>query len=496
MHRTDPLRDLELLVRSRHGLILVDTPEDERVATLLRHSADALGLALFLWSRTRGLRRDGAEAAVYGTADPAQLLAHISAAGVPAFYLLHGFASLLSNEAHAEQLRDAAAAASRAGGAVVLVADSPAVPEALGRHLSTVRLPDPDAEEYRALLDLIIRDLSRHRPVRAELAPRDRDRLLHALGGLTLLEAEKALTRAIVEDGKLAADDIAHVIAAKKQIVERDGLLEYYPAEEALDQVAGLAGLKAWLAQRSSIVADPRRAAEFGLTFPKGILLIGVPGCGKSLCARAVAAEWGLPLLKLDPGALYNKYIGESERNFRRACAVAERVAPVVLFIDEIEKAFAAGGSEDGGVSQRVLGSFLAWLQDRRGAVFTVATANDVSRLPPELLRKGRFDEVFFVDLPDAAARAEIVRVHLHRRNRPTGAFDLPAITAATDGFSGAEIEQAIVSALYSAFAAGGQLTTERIVAEARATRPISITMSERIAHLRGWAADRTVPAN
>jgi SpoVK/Ycf46/Vps4 family AAA+-type ATPase len=299
----------------------------------------------------------------------------------------------------------------------------------------------------------------------------------------------------IVEDGRLGADDIAHVIAAKKAIVEREGVLEYYPAEETLDDLAGLDGLKAWLAKRRNIVTDPKRAAAFGLTFPKGILLIGVPGCGKSLCARAVASEWGLPLLRLDPGSLYNKYIGETEKNLRRACSTAERLAPVVLFIDEIEKAF-AGGGEDGGVSQRVLGSFLAWLQDRRANVFTVATANDVSRLPPELLRKGRFDEVFFVDLPTAVERRAIVTIHLRRRNRAAGGFDVDAIASAADGFSGAEIEQAIVAALYTAFAEERQLTTDGILAEVRATRPLSVTMAERVAALRAWAATRAVPTS
>ncbi|HUH14067.1 MAG TPA: AAA family ATPase, partial [Longimicrobiales bacterium] len=273
-------------------------------------------------------------------------------------------------------------------------------------------------------------------------------------------------------------------------------LLEYYPAEEALASIADLRGLKRWLGQRRAIFREPERAAEFGLSFPKGVLLLGVPGCGKSLCAKAVATEWSLPLLKLDPSGLYNKYIGESEKNFRRAMETAERMAPVVLWIDELEKAFAAGGSEDGGVSQRILGSFLSWLQDRRGDVFIVATANDVQRLPPELLRKGRFDEVFFVDLPDAETRAEIFRIHLERRGHEPAALDLPVLAECADGFSGAEIEQAIVSALYDAFAQGGGLTQPHLEAELARTRPLSRTMAERIEGLRTWARDRTVSAH
>ena len=216
---------------------------------------------------------------------------------------------------------------------------------------------------------------------------------------------------------------------AKRQLVEQDGLLEYYPVATGLEEVAGLSGLKSWLQRRRAVVADPRRAEQFGLSFPKGVLLLGVPGCGKSLCAKAVACEWGLPLLKLDPGNLYDKYIGDSEKNFKRAMQTAERMAPIVLWIDELEKAFASvNGDSDGGVSGRVFGSFLSWLQDRKGDVFVVATSNDVSKLPPEFIRKGRFDEIFFVDLPQANARAEIFRIHLGKRRQDTALFDLTAL--------------------------------------------------------------------
>jgi SpoVK/Ycf46/Vps4 family AAA+-type ATPase len=243
-------------------------------------------------------------------------------------------------------------------------------------------------------------------------------------------------------------------------------------------------------------VKSPEKAEQFGLGFPRGVLLLGVPGCGKSLSAKAVAAEWGLPLLKLDPSNLYNKYVGESEANFKRAMRAAERMAPIVLWIDELEKAFAAGGSEDGGVSQRILGSFLGWMQDRKGDVFVVATANDIQRLPPEFLRKGRFDEIFFVDLPDRATRAEVFRIHLAGRAHDPAAFDLEALAEASDGFSGSEIEQVVVSGLYTAFANGTRLDTAALLAEARATRPLSVTMVERMDAMRAWARGRTVTAN
>jgi SpoVK/Ycf46/Vps4 family AAA+-type ATPase len=492
----DPLRDIELLVRSRHGLLLIETVDEERVASLLRHVADRLGVAFFSWSRARGLRRDGADNAVYGTEDFAQLCAHVRGARVPALYLLQGVGSLLGDELHSEQLAEAATQVASADGAVILVGEELALHGPAQRMVVRVELPGPSPAELETLIERLVRDIGQRMDVRVTLEPREARMLVDSLRGLTLFEAEKVLTRAIVEDGVLSPDDMAHVVAAKKQVVEREGVLEYYPVEESLEDIADLAGLKDWLAKRRNIIADRTRATEFGLSFPKGILLIGVPGCGKSLCARAVATEWRLPLLRLDPGALYNKYVGESERNFRRACALAERLAPVILFIDELEKAFATGSSEDGGVSQRVLGSFLAWLQDRRADVFTVATANDVSRLPAEFLRKGRFDEVFFVDLPDALARREILAIHLRRRNRDPSDFDVAGLAERLDGFSGAEIEQVVVAALYTAFSAGEPLADELLRREADGTRPLSVTMAERITALRTWAAGRTVPAN
>jgi SpoVK/Ycf46/Vps4 family AAA+-type ATPase len=334
-------------------------------------------------------------------------------------------------------------------------------------------------------------------PVRVEITAPDRVRLTNNLAGLSLLEAEKVITKIIMQDGALCARDVDRVILAKRQLVEQGGLLEYHPAESGLEQVAGLAGLKAWLHRRRAVVADPRRAAEFGLSFPKGVLLLGVPGCGKSLCAKAVACEWGLPLLKLDPGNLYDKYIGDSEKNFKRAMQMAERMAPIVLWIDELEKAFASvNGDADGGVSGRVFGSFLSWLQDRKGDVFVVATSNDVSKLPPEFIRKGRFDEIFFVDLPTAAEREEIFRIHLGRLRWEVAGFDAAVLAEKTEGFSGAEIEQVVVSARYAAFGDGKDYSQEHLLAAAAETVPLSKTMGDRLDGLREWAKHRARPAS
>jgi AAA+ superfamily predicted ATPase len=496
MTATEALADIELLIRSRYGIIHVDTIEDERTRTLLRHLADRMAVPLFLWSRTRGLCRDGHANGVYDTQEPAQALAHIVSSQMAAIYHFPAFDGITGSDIAAERLRDAAAVLGSRGGALVITGTDLHFPPTLRPLVASMPLPAPAPAELRALMQHIARDIGRTRRVTIRLDEAGEAKLLHALHGLTLLEAEKILTRAMVEDGILDADDIVHVIKAKQRIVERDGVLEYYPAEESMAEVADMAGLKEWLRKRAGILTEPERAAAFGLTFPRGLLLIGVPGCGKSLCARTVAGEWGLPLLKMDTGSLYNKFIGETENNFRRAMRTAETVAPCVLFIDELEKAFSSGGSEDGGVSMRVLGTFLSWLQDRKEPVFVVATANDVSRLPPEFLRKGRFDETFFVDLPDAATRSEIATIHLRRRNQDPARFQLDVLATATRGFSGAEIEQAIVAALYTAFADNTPLTQQHLLREASATRPLSVMMAEKIQALREWARERTVAAH
>jgi SpoVK/Ycf46/Vps4 family AAA+-type ATPase len=379
-------------------------------------------------------------------------------------------------------------------GALVLTGRDIQIPEAAMPHTAFLSPPPPGRQDYADLIQQIYRDLSSRMQVKVEMSKKDLNQLLNNLHGLTLLEAEKILTKAIIEDGRLAPDDLQAVIKAKKAVIEREGLLEYFPVEASMSDIAGLARLKTWLAQRKSIITEPKRAEQYGLVFPKGILLLGVPGCGKSLCAKAVAMEWGLPLLKMDPSNLYNKYIGESEKNFKRAMVTSEKMSPVVLWIDEIEKAFSSG-DEDGGVSLRVLGLFLSWMQERKGDVFVVATCNDVTRLPPELLRKGRFDEIFFVDLPQEETREAIFKIHLSRRGYDPRIFDLCKLAEATDGFSGAEIEQVVVSALYTSFSEDTPFTTNLLLEEVQKTRPLLKTRAEHIQALRQWAKGRTVSA-
>lgn len=494
----DALSDLELLIRAHYALILIDTVEPERAEELVRQVASQLNLHYYYWTRSKGVRRGNSAGDPYfeDTQEPPKALkyAEQDSAGV---YLFRDLAHYLEEPLVISHLLDLVGMFEARRGALVLVGSNVRLPDALRPHATIFKLPAPRFDDYRIIVERMIREYSARMKLTVELTPQDRTRLIQNLQGLTLVEAEKIVTRQIVEDGYLRARDVEGVIAAKRQAVQQDGLLEYHPPEFGLSQVAGLNGLKTWLAKRRAVVTDAQRATEFGLRFPKGILLLGVPGCGKSMCAKAVAAEWGLPLLKLDPANLYDKYIGDSEKNFKRALQTAERMAPVILWIDELEKAFAQGGDEsDGGVSRRVFGSFLAWLQERRGDVFVVATSNDVSRLPPEFIRKGRFDEVFFVDLPTPAVRQSIFDIHLARRKQQSRTFDLQALASATEGFSGAEIEETVVAGLFSAFSANSPLTTELLVQEVKTTRPLALTMTEKIGELRAWARDRTVMAD
>ena len=509
--------DLALLVRARHPIIFIKTNEKDRMQGLLMHLSDRLKMPFYVWTRTKGLKhvfehvavRVGRERGTGGVLAPLladkpsnATLAPVTALGdvemrhAPALYNFQGLATDLADPLVATKLRDAARQFLKHEGSIVITREVPdELPNVIAGLATVLEPPTPSEKDYRKLVTYLYRDLAKRTPLELHLTGEELTRLVRNLQGLTLLEAEKVLTKAMIEDNRLGPDDLQRVLDSKREIVEREGLLEYYPLEESLIDVAGLAGLKRWLGKRRALMLEPERAAAFGLSFPKGILLLGIQGCGKSLCAKAVASDWGLPLLRMDPATLYNKYIGETEKNFRRATKAAERMSPVVLWLDEIEKAFASNDT-DGGVSQRVLGTFLSWLQERSGDVFVVATANDVSALPPELIRKGRFDEIFFVDLPDEAVRRAIFELHLKKRKRNPVDFDLEVLARTTAGFSGAELEQVVVSGLYGAFAAHTELSTELLLDEVQQTVPLSKTMGEKLAGLRAWAAERSVPAN
>ena len=309
---------------------------------------------------------------------------------------------------------------------------------------------------------------------------------------MTLNQARQAVAYAALRDGKLAPDDLSAVIEMKAKAIREGGLLEFFPAEDNSHELGGFAGLKRWL--ESARQGFSAQAQQLNLTPPKGIMIVGVQGCGKSLAAKVIARQWGMPLLKLDAGSLYDSLVGQSEKNFRRATSLAESMAPVVLWIDEVEKGFTlTSGDADSGLSRRLFASFLTWLQEKNPGVFVVATANDISSVPPELMRKGRFDEVFFVDLPDATAREQIWRIHLGFRRQDPARFDLPALVAATDGFSGAEIEQTVIAALYQCLHDRRTLDTESLLKAVGETVPLSVSRREEIANLRSYAKERFV---
>lgn len=491
-----PLSDLEILIRSWHPLVFVETHEEERLQALVEEVAVRLGFPVYTWTATEGLRRGGTGPSLYDSQAPLKALQNIGSLTAVALYLLKDFHRYLEDAVLVRKVRDLCPVFSRDGRTLIISGPSITVPAELERVGVTFRLELPGEAELKALVERSLPRLAAQHRARLDLTAADRERIVEGLRGLTLAEAERALSRLAVErltSGRPPTDILLEV---KKEMIERDGLLEFIPQATGLEAVGGLARLKGWLATRKA--AFTAEAKAFGVEAPRGVLLLGVQGCGKSSCVKAVAREWSLPLLRLDATRLYDKYIGESEKNLERILAVAEGMAPVVLWIDEIEKGFAYSrtADSDAGLSKRLYGRLLTWLQERKAPVFLVATCNDVGTLPPELMRKGRFDEVFFVNLPSADERTAILRIHLARRKRDPGRFDLAALAAASEGFSGAELEQAIVAALHAAFSRKIELSTALILEEIKSTRPLSVLRREDIDALRAWAAGRTVPAS
>jgi hypothetical protein len=488
-------RDLALLLRSRHPLVVCETVEEQRFEALVRAVSSELTIPFWSWSAASGLVPAHPTDADKST-DLAFALRLIRRASGDGTWLLKDPMPHLEAAATLRLLRETAQ--DFAGSARTLVLVGPTMPSKPELEDLQVRIDFalPGPEELRELLQKVIRRTTRENPtVRVSLTQGEAEGIVTDLQGLTVFEAERALARAIVEDNALSVADRPRIRETKKGLVEGGGLLEFVPAPEGLDELGGLEKLKRWIAtRRVGFLPD---AGDRPLDPPKGILLLGVQGCGKSIAAKAIASTWGLPLLALDAGKLLAPYVGESERNLRDALRRVERMAPCVLWIDEIEKAFVSGRSSDsdGGVSKRLVATLLTWMQEREARVFLVATANSVTELPPEFMRKGRVDEVFFVDLPDARAREEIFRLHLRRRGENPARFDVASLAAAADGFSGAEIEQAVVSALYEARAGRFPLDSAAVVTALRSTRPLSVVRAEAIDALRAWAAGRCVPA-
>lgn len=496
MQKESAVHELQTLVLSFHSMIAIETVEEERVRSIVREVARNLSLPLYDWSLTTGLVRTlGVN--IEGTTEPLSLLRRLQDIhDSDAIYLLKDFAPHLTNPSICRSLRELAMRLTASSSAIVLTGDPIELPRDLESLTVRFDLQLPDPNEIREVVRNVVESMSARRRVRVDLSKEDAQKLVRALSGLTLSQVRQAIAKVIVADNELTANDIEEVIQWKGEIIERGGLLEFYPAEGNKFELGGFARLKQWLDNAS--VGFTQEARAMNLTPPKGVLFVGVQGCGKSLASKFIARQWRMPLLKLDAGRLYDKYVGESEKNFRKATTLAEAMAPVVVWIDEIEKAFAQGGSNDadGGLSQRLFATFLTWLQEKRQEVFVVGAANDLSRLPPELLRKGRFDEIFFVDLPTAEERKTIFAIHLSLRKQDPRNFDLVGLTAVTEGFSGAEIEQVVITTLYRCLHQKQPVTTQAIIDSVRSTVPLSVTRSEDIDELRDSAKGRFTPVS
>lgn len=492
----DNRHDLNVILGSRVPIVLVESQDETRFLDLLQDLVrGAFGgqyRPLFRWSVTEGLRRlDIDLEAQLHNAEPANVLRHIRSVEDPAIYVLLDFHPYLADPVHVRLLKDIAVGSKDGARTVVLVSHELEVPPELERLSARFAMSLPSGNEREMIVQRVVEKWNAENGGSAKIDPKALSLLVKNLAGLTRSDIERLAHQAVSDGGAITTCDLPDVMRAKYELLNRNGVLSFEHDTARFSDLGGLKQFKTWL--------DHRRPALTGsggkLEPPKGVMLIGVQGCGKSLAAKAAAGILNLPLLRLDFGTLYNKFHGETERNLRESLKQAEVMSPCVMWIDELEKGIGTD-SGDSGLSKRVLGTFLTWMSEKDQSVFVVATANDISQLPPELVRKGRFDEIFFVDLPSPSVRADILRIHLKMRDFDLKSFDLAKLTQVTDGFSGAEIEQAIVSAHYAASASGEPLATAHVLAECARTRPLSILMSEKIQGLRSWAAERTVPAD
>ncbi len=493
MAPTSTAHELKCLVRSFQPIVVIETIEEERVDELLAVLAADLRLPFYQWTITDGLHRHHGNGEFDGTADVAGLMRFLREQPTDGIFQLKDFAAHLGNAAIVRSMREVAQRFSRSSSVLVITGADVELPPELDATAVWLELELPNRDELRTLVQTTLQSLNRSGDITIDLGKGDGRALLDALTGLTASQARHVLAYVILEDSRLDAADVRRVLDRKREILEDGGLLDYYPPDERAWDVGGFRTLKAWL-ERAKI-GYTAAARSMNLTPPRGILIVGVQGCGKSLAAKFIAREWKLPLLKLDGARLYDKYVGETEKNLRRAIAVAESMAPAVLWIDEIEKVFAQATSSeyDGGLSRRIFGSFLTWLQEKTKNVFVVGAANDLFSVPPELLRKGRFDEIFFVDLPDEDERTEILRIHLRLRNQDPNAFAIERAAAACAGFSGAEIEQAVIGSLYRALHANRTPSAELLIEEMKATVPLSVSRREDIERIRETARGRFV---
>lgn len=489
-------KELETLIRARYPILYLVSYEERRAEELVRQVANQLQKRFHRWSLTRGYEPELPNPANRSIQSPPEVEALLSLlrSDQNAVLLLRDFHPFLKDIRVIRLLRDLYPRLYETRRTLILLSPVFKLPEELEKEVVVLEMPLPSREEIAQKIRDILLHVRDKPGIPTELSEQEFDELVQASQGLTMEEIENVCARALVEHKRLVVDAI---LSEKQQIVRKSGVLEYYTPQETMNDVGGLDLLKEWLRKRRR--AFSQEAREFGLPAPKGVLLLGVQGTGKSLSAKAIASLWNLPMLRLDVGRVFGSLVGSSEANMRLAIRTAEAVAPCILWIDELEKGFSgvqSSGMSDSGTTARVFATFLTWMQEKRKPVFVVATANDVSLLPPELLRKGRFDEIFFIDLPQLTEREQIFAIHIRKRNRDPNAFDLKRLAKATEGFSGAEIEQVVIGALFTAFDQGRDLTMDDLLHEIESVVPLSVMMREEIDELRTWAQMRTRPAS
>ncbi len=520
----------------------METVEEKRAVNLARTACAELNLPVFEWSIADGLTRAGGVAvnpvpaspradpkatnvqaasesdrllaylvasakpsagraetpSIINTKEPAQVLAHLETMTIEGVFILKDFHRHIEEAIVVRRLRDVAQRFSAQRQTIIITAPSISLPQELTSLVEYLELPLPNIERLRAVVEVVYSRLARTHTLKSQIDSPGLVAVAENLRGLTEEEAERAVSQAILKHYALCPDVVTDVLDAKKNLLRRSGMLEFIEVSESLASIGGLENLKRWLQHRRG--AWEESARSFGLEPPRGVIILGVQGCGKSMCARAIAGEWKLPLVRFDTSMIFDKFVGETEKRIKKLFQVAEELAPAVLWIDELEKVFAGSGtdssSSDAGVSSRLLGSFLSWMQDRRAAVFVAATSNNVVALPPELIRKGRFDELFFVDLPNSAERRAIVNIQLARHKLNPANFDLDQLVKASKTYSGAEIDAALQTAMYEAFSSKKPVTTESVLEALQSTVPLSATRAEEIQSLRAWSRHRAVPAS
>jgi hypothetical protein len=492
------IKRFKQLVEGGDYCISIVTYEERYALDIIRHGALDLKRGLWIWSVAGGVKEGFLADSPYiaDTETPIAGLRYLAEAEQDSICVALDLAEHLKACSVLRALRDLINRFEQNGNTLVMINCDDTLPEVVKSYIKPFEISFPSQQELIEIVRDTLQRFHRKTPIEIGITKKGLDTIVRNLRGLTRRQAERIIIDTVAEDRCFDDNDINSVIASKRGMIQRGGLLEYVETPLDLSEIGGMSYLKKWLNQRKGAFSS--EAEQFGLQAPKGVLMLGVQGAGKSLCAKAIATAWHQPLLRMDPSALYASFIGESERNLRDALRQTEMMSPVVLWIDEIEKAFASAASRsaDGGLSQRMFGTLLTWMQEHEAPVFVVATANDIGALPPELLRKGRFDEIFFVDLPSLKVRREIFTIHLRKRKRDPGKFDLGALARASVGYSGSEIEQAVVSALHEAYSEKSGLTTDLILSAIRNSPPISVTLAERVQSLRTWAEGRCVPAD